>query len=184
MPPRSSISFCSGSRSMTGYGVSGSISVELAPSIPATFRANSDTATCMPRQRPRYGISRSRATWQARIFPSQPRDPKPPGTRMPSTCSSSRTASSYDMCSASTQRTRMRQPEWTPPCLSASCTERYASWSLRYLPTSAISTSSRSSLLRSVSSRHSPRSAAGTSRPSFSQTRVSRPSACSVSGTR
>ena len=26
---------------------------------------------------PRYGISCSRATWQARIFPSQPREPKP-----------------------------------------------------------------------------------------------------------
>ena len=34
MPPRSSISFCSGSRSITGYGVSGSISVEFAPSRP------------------------------------------------------------------------------------------------------------------------------------------------------
>ena len=34
MPPRSSISFCSGSRSITGYGVSGSISVEFAPSSP------------------------------------------------------------------------------------------------------------------------------------------------------
>ena len=33
---------------MTGYGVSGSISVELAPSSPTTCRANSDTATCMP----------------------------------------------------------------------------------------------------------------------------------------
>ena len=35
MPPRSSISFCSGSRSITGYGVSGSISVEFAPSSPS-----------------------------------------------------------------------------------------------------------------------------------------------------
>ena len=34
MPPRSSTSFCSGSRSITGYGVSGSISVEFAPSSP------------------------------------------------------------------------------------------------------------------------------------------------------
>ena len=32
VPPRSSMSFCSGRRSITGYGVSGSISVELAPS--------------------------------------------------------------------------------------------------------------------------------------------------------
>ena len=35
---------------MTGNGVSGSISVEFAPSMPATCRANSETATCMPRQ--------------------------------------------------------------------------------------------------------------------------------------
>ena len=35
MPPRSSTSFCSGSRSITGYGVSGSISVEFAPSRPS-----------------------------------------------------------------------------------------------------------------------------------------------------
>src|SRR3954449_10302507 len=38
VPPRSATSFCSGSRSMTGNGVSGSNSVEFAPSIPATWR--------------------------------------------------------------------------------------------------------------------------------------------------
>ena len=103
MPPRSSTSFCSGSRSITGNGVSGSISVELAPSSPTTWRANSETATCIPRQMPRYGICASRATRQARILPSQPREPKPPGTSTPSTCSSSRCASSSDMPSASTQ---------------------------------------------------------------------------------
>src|SRR5258708_5817702 len=59
----------------------------------------------MPRQMPRYGIFRSRATWQARIFPSQPRAPKPPGTSTPSTVSRSSAVSSYDMFSASTQRT-------------------------------------------------------------------------------
>ena len=124
MPPRSSTSFCSGSRSITGYGVSGSISVEFAPSSPTTWRANSETATCMPRQMPRYGIPCSRATRQARIFPSQPREPKPPGTSTPSTFSSSRRASSSDMPSASTQRTLTWQPWWMPACLSASCTER------------------------------------------------------------
>ena len=34
------------------------------------------------------------------------------------------TASSYDMCSASTQRTFTRTPWCTPACFSASCTER------------------------------------------------------------
>src|SRR5689334_6706604 len=62
VPPMSATSFCSGRRSMTGNGVSGSNSVELAPSIPATWRANSQTAICMPRQMPRYGICPSRAT--------------------------------------------------------------------------------------------------------------------------
>ncbi len=81
-------------RSMTGYGVSGSISVEFAPSNPTTWRANSDTATCMPRQIPRYGMPRSRATWHARILPSQPREPNPPGTSTPSTFSSSSAVSS------------------------------------------------------------------------------------------
>ncbi len=79
---------------MTGYGVSGSISVEFAPSSPTTWRANSETATCMPRQMPRYGMRRSRATWHARILPSQPREPKPPGTSTPSTLSSSSAVSS------------------------------------------------------------------------------------------
>src|SRR3954447_6428725 len=140
VPPRSSTSFCSGSRSITGNGVSGSISVELAPSSPQTCRANSETATCIPRQMPRYGIASSRATRQARIFPSHPREPKPPGTSTPSTSASSARASSSDMFSASTQRTLTRQPEWMPACLSASCTDRYASCSFTYFPTSAIST--------------------------------------------
>ena len=80
----SAISFCSGSRSITGNGVSRSNSVELAPSIPATWRANSQTATCIPRQIPRYGICCSRAICAARILPSKPRPPKPPGIRIPS----------------------------------------------------------------------------------------------------
>ena len=41
---------------MTGHSVSRSNSVELAPGMPATWRANSQTAICMPRQIPRYGI--------------------------------------------------------------------------------------------------------------------------------
>ena len=53
VPPISETSFCSGSRSTTGNGVSGSNSAELAPSIPATVRANSTTAICIPRQIPR-----------------------------------------------------------------------------------------------------------------------------------
>ena len=50
------------------------------------------------------------------------------------------------MFSASNQRTRTRQPWCTPECFSASCTERYASCSFTYLPTSAISTSPSSAV--------------------------------------
>ena len=85
----------------------------------------------------------SRATRQARILPSHPREPKPPGTSTPSTPLSSARASSSVMFSASTQRTCTRQPAAMPACFSASCTERYASCSLTYLPTRAISTDSR-----------------------------------------
>ena len=124
VPPMSAISFCSGSRSITGNGVSRSISVELAPSMPATWRANSLTATCIPRQMPRYGILRSRAIWAARILPSQPRPPKPPGIRMPSALSSRAATSGSPTVSESTQSTSTLQPWWMPECRSASTTDR------------------------------------------------------------
>ena len=87
VPPRSETSFCSGSRSTTGNGVSGSNSAELAPSMPQTWRANSTTAICIPRQMPRKGIPFSRAIRAASILPSIPRSPKPPGIRIPSAAS-------------------------------------------------------------------------------------------------
>ena len=80
--------FCSGNRSITGKRVDGSNSVELAPVMPATWRANSATATCSPRQRPKKGTPFSRAYFTDMILPSMPRTPKPPGTRMPSASSS------------------------------------------------------------------------------------------------
>ena len=46
---------------ITGCGVFGSNSAELAPASPQTSRANSQTATCRPRQTPRYGTSRASA---------------------------------------------------------------------------------------------------------------------------
>ena len=120
----------------------------------------------MPRQMPRYGISSSRATRQARILPSQPREPNPPGHEhavdVRELGARPRRASSS---SASTQRTCTRHAVAMPACFSASCTERYASWSFTYLPTSAISTVSSRSSIRSVRSSHSPRSAAGASMP-------------------
>ena len=46
---------------MTGCGVPGLNSVLSAPSSPAQWRAYSITATCIPRQMPRYGTRFSRA---------------------------------------------------------------------------------------------------------------------------
>ena len=112
VPPMSRTSFCSGRRSTTGNGVSGSNSVELAPSMPATWRANSATAICMPRQMPRYGTPFSRAYLAAWILPSMPRSPKPPGIRIPSHCSSSSTDPSASV-SDSIQRTSTLPPWWS-----------------------------------------------------------------------
>ena len=137
-----------------------------------------ETATCMPRQMPRYGIPRSRATRQARILPSHPREPKPPGTSTPSTSlERRRPPPRSDMSSASTQRTLTRQPWCTPACFSASCTERYASCSFTYLPTSAISTLAveRADPLGQLEPLAEV-GGAGASSPSFSQTSRSSPS--------
>ena len=141
---------------MTGYGVSGSISVELAPSRPQTFRANSETATCIPRQMPRYGIPRSRATRQAVIFPSQPREPKPPGHEdaVDALELGRGLLEAHPLGVDPADADPM--PWWMPACLSASCTERYASWSFTYLPTSAISTSPLAFADPVGSSSHSP----------------------------
>lgn len=63
----------SGMRSMTGYWVSGMNSEEFAPVMPHTFLANSMTAHCIPRQRPRNGILLTRAYLMVSILPSTPR---------------------------------------------------------------------------------------------------------------
>ena len=52
--------------------------------MPQTWRANSTTAICIPRQMPRNGIPFSRAIRAASTLPSIPRSPKPPGIRIPS----------------------------------------------------------------------------------------------------
>ena len=106
---------------MTGYGVSGSNSLEFAPSIAQTCRAYSITAICMPRQMPRNGTPRSRAKRVAVILPSTPRPPKPPGTRMPSARARSTSRSG---ASASTQSISSSTPWWMAACLRASATER------------------------------------------------------------
>ena len=80
----------------TGSGVSPNSVVE-ASLIPARFRAPSMHAICMPRQMPKNGISRSRANLTLAILPSLPRSPKPPGTRIPCSGSSSATTSASGM---------------------------------------------------------------------------------------
>jgi len=47
-------------------------------------RANSIVIICIPRHRPRYGMFFSRAYRAAVILPSIPREPNPPGIRIPS----------------------------------------------------------------------------------------------------
>ena len=61
VPPSCITSFCSGIRSITGWVLSGSNSAELASSYPSTWRQNSTTANCIPRQIPKNGICFSRA---------------------------------------------------------------------------------------------------------------------------
>ena len=82
---------------ITGCGVCGSNSVLCAPASPATLRAYSMTASCMPRQMPRYGIVvLARDNGSPRIFPSTPRFPKPPGTRIASISFEARRTLAFD----------------------------------------------------------------------------------------
>lgn len=74
---------CSGMSTTTGCTVSGSISVVWAFSSPKTFRENSITADCNPKQIPRNGLLVVRQNLQAAIFPSIPLFPNPPGTITP-----------------------------------------------------------------------------------------------------
>ena len=97
-------------------------SVELASSMPQRLRAASTTAICMPKQIPKYGTCRSRANCAARILPSAPRWPKPPGTRMPLTCSRKGAGSSRSNTSLSIQsrltRTLLAMPPWESASIS------------------------------------------------------------------
>ncbi len=80
-------------------------------------RPRSPPSACRNRRRNR-APTRSRANWAARILPSAPRSPKPPGTRMPCTPSSRAAAapSSPSKASLSTQSkltlTRLATPPW------------------------------------------------------------------------
>ena len=90
--------------------------------MPSRLRAASITAICMPKQMPKYGTLRSRANCAARILPSAPRWPKPPGTRMPLTCSRNGAGSSFSNTSDSIQSrltlTLLAMPPWDSASIS------------------------------------------------------------------
>lgn len=73
----------SGIKQTTGLLVVLSNSSLFASCNPKTFRAYSITAICRPKQIPKKGILFSRAYFATLILPSVPRDPKPPGTKIP-----------------------------------------------------------------------------------------------------
>ena len=90
--------------------------------MPARERAASITAICMPKQMPKYGTLRSRAKRAARILPSAPRWPKPPGTRMPWMPSRNGAGSSLSKTSLSIQSrltfTWLAMPPWCSASMS------------------------------------------------------------------
>jgi hypothetical protein len=73
----------SGMKTTAGGSAASANSAECARGSAQICRAHSTTASWKPRQMPRSGILRSRARLIAAIFPSVPRTPKPPGTRIP-----------------------------------------------------------------------------------------------------
>ena len=164
---------------MTGNGVSGSNSVEFAPSMPTTWRANSATAICMPRQMPRNGIFCSRAIRAAAILPSIPRSPKPPGIRMPSTPCSARARSSSLSVSESTHSISN-----AAAVLEARVAQRLDDGQVRVLELDVLADQrdlDRAALwaspARRTSCSQSPSSGAGASIPKWSRMKSSTPSA-------
>jgi len=121
--------------------VFGSSSTLCASWNPQTCLANSMMATCIPRQRPRYGTLFSLAYFAAEIIPSTPREPNPPGTMIPAISPSSSFALSSFNVSESIQWRSTVARSAIPPCFNASTTEMYASCSAIYFPTKAIFTS-------------------------------------------
>ena len=85
--------------------------------------SNSTIDNCIPRQRPRNGILFSLAYLMAVIFPSIPRSPNPPGTRIP--CTSPRTSATFSSFSSSESTHLIFTVAcWKiPPCFNASTTE-------------------------------------------------------------
>ena len=73
------MSTCSAIVAMTGNSVSGSNSLDEAPSRPATLRAYSMTMHCRPRHRPSVGMPFSRAKLQRAELALDAADAEPAG---------------------------------------------------------------------------------------------------------
>ncbi|CAC7111089.1 Uncharacterised protein [Staphylococcus aureus] len=138
VPPKSSISFCSGNRSIIGYGVAGSNSAECTPSRPNTFLENSTVASCIPKQIPKNGTLFSLAYLIALILPSLARKPNPPGTKIPSTSARYSAAFSSVTSLESIHLMSISLAKGYPACFNDSTTDKYASCKLTYLPTKPI----------------------------------------------
>ena len=124
----------------TGCGQVRSNSEEFAWLMPATWRANSMSATCIPKQIPKYGILFSRAYLAVRILPSTPREPKPPGTKIPSKPFKISTPLVSTSCESMYLIFTVKR-FLNPACFKASFTDLYASGNSVYLPTIPMVTS-------------------------------------------
>ena len=129
MPPRSASPATAATWlaivAITGSGVSGANSAELASSMPARWRAASMTMHCRPRHSPSAGMPRSRAWRSAPTLPSMPRMPNPPGMTMPSSPASAAAApAGVSQESDGTQRMCTLARCAKPPARSASTTDR------------------------------------------------------------
>ena len=82
----------------------------------------------------------SRAYFAVRIFPSMPRSPKPPGTKIASKPFSNSTPRVSISCESINLMFTVKR-FFKPPCFSASITDLYASGNSTYLPTIPIVTS-------------------------------------------
>ena len=109
---------------MTGFFVPVSNSDEFASFNPSTFRANSIVAICIPRHIPRNGIPFSLAYFVARIFPSVPLCPNPPGTNIPSAWDNLSSTVSGVISPLSVHKISTLLSVSIPACLKASATDR------------------------------------------------------------
>ena len=113
----------------------------LAPFNFKTFLAYSIIATCIPKHIPKYGILFSLENLQARIIPSTPLSPKPPGTKTASAFFKVFLIFLVVRFSASTKLMFTFVLFFIPACSKASFIDLYESFNSVYFPTNATFTS-------------------------------------------